>query len=296
MTDNEYQIVGLNTIHYIDKVVYDWNVSDEFAIKHTFLLIRLSDNTNFHLNLWTTKGMCSSGYTSASWAHFKLKSVPSLGSFHYRPISPLTLSIQSDNEYTLNCKCEYFKSKCDTQLLHFSLYGLNDDEYYPEGFYQINMDLFESTPRAKDNRQVWLFEGNYKNISYIAKNISELKVYDGPLQDVIYDDVIVHLSGVRVNDVVNLIYGPHDLHHVVIEDMSFDGEPPVWIFTGPSGTGKSYIASHLLNSNVYETDSSPQLDKTLIEGSNIIVHGNKYNYTLDDIRKLLSSYIVARFN
>ena len=57
---------------------------------------------------------------------------------------------------------------------------------------------------------------------------------------------------------------------------------PVYIFNGPSGLGKSYIASFLSNlKNIYETDSSDTLPSTI--DADIIVLGNKYHFSKDDI-------------
>lgn len=56
---------------------------------------------------------------------------------------------------------------------------------------------------------------------------------------------------------------------------------PVWVFTGDSGVGKSYIASQLKDLIVFETDSVEELPNEII--ANVIVLGNKYNYTLEDI-------------
>lgn len=56
---------------------------------------------------------------------------------------------------------------------------------------------------------------------------------------------------------------------------------PVWIFKGKSNSGKSYLASKLNGLEVYETDISPILPDVIT--ASVIVLGNKYNYTVDDI-------------
>ena len=60
---------------------------------------------------------------------------------------------------------------------------------------------------------------------------------------------------------------------------------PVWIFIGPSNSGKSYLSSQLKDVSVYETDSSPNLP-TIINES-VVVLGNKYQFSLKDIRERL---------
>ena len=60
---------------------------------------------------------------------------------------------------------------------------------------------------------------------------------------------------------------------------------PVWIFKGDSALGKSYLAGIIANSDrmktVYETDAHEEL--TDISHEDIIVIGNKYNYSVEDV-------------
>lgn len=63
---------------------------------------------------------------------------------------------------------------------------------------------------------------------------------------------------------------------------------PVWIFIGNSGLGKSYLAGIISNfgymKEVYETDSHEKLGKI---HEDIIVIGNKYSYSVEDIEKYI---------
>lgn len=61
---------------------------------------------------------------------------------------------------------------------------------------------------------------------------------------------------------------------------------PVWIFKGKSGLGKSYLASILINNSnlkIYETDSNEKIPNIICE--DIIVIGNKYNFSIEEIEK-----------
>lgn len=61
---------------------------------------------------------------------------------------------------------------------------------------------------------------------------------------------------------------------------------PVWIIRGQSGLGKSYLTSMLFNNSnltIYETDSNSKLADIICE--DIIVVGNKYNFSIEDIEK-----------
>lgn len=63
---------------------------------------------------------------------------------------------------------------------------------------------------------------------------------------------------------------------------------PVWIFTGDSNIGKSYLA-HLISNNedkeVYETDEDSNLPNKIV--ADIVVIGNKYKYSAGDVKSKL---------
>lgn len=58
---------------------------------------------------------------------------------------------------------------------------------------------------------------------------------------------------------------------------------PVWIFRGKSNSGKSFIASKLNELEVYETDSNENLPNKIT--ASIIVIGNKYHFSISEIKK-----------
>ena len=60
---------------------------------------------------------------------------------------------------------------------------------------------------------------------------------------------------------------------------------PVWIFKGYSGLGKTSLAIQLENEDVYDTDISSKLPECITES--IVVLGNKYGHTLEDIKTRL---------
>lgn len=71
---------------------------------------------------------------------------------------------------------------------------------------------------------------------------------------------------------------------------------PVYIFTGPSAIGKSTMAS-MLDRTVYETDRALCLPEVI--AADIVVCGNKYPHTIEDIElRLFGSpdVIVVRFD
>lgn len=60
---------------------------------------------------------------------------------------------------------------------------------------------------------------------------------------------------------------------------------PVWIFKGCSGLGKTSLAIQLENEDVYDTDISSKLPECITES--VVVLGNKYGHTLEDIKTRL---------
>lgn len=60
---------------------------------------------------------------------------------------------------------------------------------------------------------------------------------------------------------------------------------PVWIFKGYSGLGKTSLAIQLENEDVYDTDISSKLPECITES--VVVLGNKYGHTLEDIKTRL---------
>ena len=70
-----------------------------------------------------------------------------------------------------------------------------------------------------------------------------------------------------------------------IQTDRYIDKPTTRIFIGDSVTGKSYIA-HKIDECVYETDSCSSLPDNL--DYDIIVVGNKYKYTLEEIKQRIS--------
>jgi hypothetical protein len=82
-------------------------------------------------------------------------------------------------------------------------------------------------------------------------------------------------------------YYPGGCHYINLEFFVPTGrgvdKPVIFIFTGKSGIGKSFIASKLQGMEVYETDSNQTLNIPLT--TNVVVLGNKYDYTVEDVVK-----------
>lgn len=214
MSDNNYEphlwklkVVGVQETKYVDTRLDGHNCNftetpTEFTKHIIYCKSLVFKNSYAAIELYEREHECSSGWTSARTAYRDIKyNIDTIGPFTHIPKKPIEIEINTNEE----CHDE------STSVYTYSEYGCGD-EWYPTGSYQINMDLFEKTPRYKDKRVVYIFKGQ-------------------------------------------------------------------------SGVGKSYIASNLSNMDIYETDSSDKLPDNIY--ANVVVLGNKYDYTIDDVKHRL---------
>ena len=155
----------------------------------------------YEVRLWEEHGDCYSGWCPASWGHCSIYEVDSfIGMTHKLKCENLSFEIELD---------EISDGDIDNNI--FSVSYNDHDTWYPSGFINVNMDLFEEINRSMPKR-------------------------------------------------------------------------PVWIFKGASCLGKSYLAGIIANSDrmktVYETDAHETLTDI---HEDIIVVGNKYNHSIEDI-------------
>lgn len=66
----------------------------------------------------------------------------------------------------------------------------------------------------------------------------------------------------------------------------------VYVFYGPSGVGKSYIADHLSELSVYDTDCNEALPDVIY--TDVVVVGNKYKHSIDDVTGRLFKEPIVR--
>ena len=65
---------------------------------------------------------------------------------------------------------------------------------------------------------------------------------------------------------------------------------PVWVFTGQSGLGKSFLAHHLSKMIIFETDSVDQLPNEIT--ADIVVLGNKHKYSKTELEKRIEGELI----
>jgi hypothetical protein len=197
------KIIGLRIEKYIDKEVSghncDFKYTDAEFEKHIICGV-LSNNRKVEIELSRSEGECGSGWAKASWGNIKVTEVKKFNGYTHIPKEVLNIKDIEPN----------FEGDITTNV--FYIYENGGCDYYPSGGYNVRMELFKETERAKNLR-------------------------------------------------------------------------PVWIFKGESNSGKSFLASKLNDIEVYETDSNEILPDNIV--ASVIVLGNKYNFTIDEIEEKL---------
>lgn len=198
-------IVGMtNTYHVTEHWEghnCDFTVTKVIGEKHDLYGYSGTTRTPVCIRLSSYEGQCGSGWCASSWANLDIEEVDHFPPFSFVPSTPnkqFQITINPEEDFI---KCEAFE---------FSSYGY--DEYYPAGYYFLNFDVFQKTPRYSDKRVVF-------------------------------------------------------------------------VFCGESGVGKSYLTGMMRNVKVYETDSKETLPDVIYE--DVVVIGNKYDYSIDDIKSRL---------
>lgn len=191
METKKFKVFGLRIEKYLKQTCfrndydYDFEYGKEIADKNILLLLD-KDNEKYELELYEEQGECSSGYTTASWAYAKFKNVKSFKGFTHKIIKDIYIDL-TFNEFT-------GIEDCENEVFEFSFDG--GDSYYPMGYYQVNVNLFRASARAKDKMPIWIFIGaSGVGKSYIASHLKGLTVFETDsyenLPDKITERVIV---------------------------------------------------------------------------------------------------------
>ena len=204
------KVVGLRVEKYIDEAVdleHDvFKYHDEEFTRH--IICCVEGNDKYEIKLWCTEGICPSGYTTARWAHCLVEKVNAFNGFNYVPKDNLTI-------YNLS---EGYHTNIDNKIFKISNDG--GDEYYPSGYYWLDIKLFDKCSRIKENRPVWIFIGKSNmGKSFIAAH-TDLSVYEtdskDELKDIITDDIVVLGNKYKyfINDIKERLFGNPEIHIV----------------------------------------------------------------------------------
>lgn len=191
--------------------------------------------------------------------------------------------------------------------------GLRKEIYIGTEISGFNMDfeykdvektkyIFNCVDASYDKYEVTIWEedgmcgSGYTTASWGNIAIKEVKNFSGfqykPKKEIVFD---LDTEAENIfNDAFNVsLYGddhyyPRGFVNAVMQNFKENNrvktQRPVWIFSGKSGLGKSFLAHKIEGLKVYETDSYPDLPESIKE--DIIVIGNKYEFNIEDIKKL----------
>ena len=180
-----------------------------------------------------------------------------------------------------NCNFKY----TDTELERHILFALRDDNTKVK----ITLEAEEgecysgwtTATRARYTQEVI---NNFEGFTHVPKTHIEIDDYSD-FPDDITNDVFTFSAYGGDSYYPSGSYSVNmNLFEQTIRHLE---KRPVWIFYGKSNSGKSFLSHKLNNLTVYETDSDKNLPKELNE--DIIVVGNKYSFSLDNIEKLLKN-------
>jgi len=215
------EIMGIQETIYVQNRLKGKNCKftsyKEILNKHT-VFGYIKNDQKIAINLEKIERECDSGWSIAKIAIIEVKQINNFQPFTHVPKKKIEikmpLKIDHDN-------IEVTSQVFENQVFKFD--NIGEDEYYPNGTYAINFDLFKKTPRFKQDRVVW-------------------------------------------------------------------------IWTGPSGLGKTFLSSKMVNLEVYETDFSNKLPNVIY--ADIIIIGNKYKFTIDDVKTKIfgkAQVIISKF-
>lgn len=209
--------------------------TDEYNVSHKVVI-----TAEYH--------SCSSGWCASTTGRCSdPEYVERVGQLHYIPKSDLIISLIRYNS-DKKCMSEYWDDTLivtSDEVVVFNISRNGGDPYYPMGSVTFNEDLFNKTCR--------LLEVEHPP-AVPSADTAEFFTRDivGKTPSGIMGMLVLGNSGAR-SDIKRQIY----------------------VFYGPSCTGKSFMSSKLESLPVYETDQKAELPDDLIDHS-VIVVGNRY--------------------
>jgi hypothetical protein len=130
---------------------------------------------------------------------------------------------------------------------------------------------------------IWIFLKNSRlslNLTLSSLLSSDIKYNSVIRSNIVILDDSLPFSKLRQNLIGSIIY---------VKFSNDKDDNCVWIFRGDSNLGKSYLA-HCSDLSVFETDAHSTLPHNITE--DIIVLGNKYCHSLNDIKSCVTKTII----
>lgn len=222
------KIIGLRIEKYVGNSVKGYNCKFTYTNKECerHILCCIVNNSNVEITLQQDEGQCGSGWCESTDASLSAKTVSSFNGITYfakdKNLNIEMLPNFASNGYNTSVWIEQVNrvDEFANEVFYFSSDG--GDFYYPCGYYNVNMDLFVKTIRAKEKRPVWIFIGE-SNIgkSYLSSLMSQkLTVYETDsnqtLPDVLTESIIVVGNKYKfdISDITKRIFGESEIIYV----------------------------------------------------------------------------------
>jgi hypothetical protein len=283
-----YDFIGIREFKHVDYAID--NGSREVTRYYVYLSQEIDGETQkYLLQIDNHYHDCQSGYCDATT--FTMQQIRKIdgkvGTIHYRLRGDLTqkvklVKVNSDNMPDI---LDYALETIDgTRIISCSIFG-NDRsyEYYPDGFAKLELETLVPTIRLPKLRLVYVFIGDSHDI---CSSITDLQVYNtdsnSELPKDIYNNHVI-VIGDKYPDHHKLVLTALSSKNIQIvlvtgnpSSLPESSQSHVFMFTGASCIGKSFVASHLTNLEVYESDMAEELPENLSDNK-LIVIGNKYH-------------------
>jgi len=178
--------------------------------------------------------------------------------------------------------------------------------YYPVDYYNDNSDHYSL--KKTRNKPVWIITG--ERLTTYNSKIYDILYYLGDYIDIsnerlplkIWNDFIILRNTNSIFNIPNYINQRRDIRKNCIKCLQFininfniyrigkDNQPVVYIFYGEPNLGQDHIAKSIKSISKYSVFFTDKKKRERLLGklpdyidSDIIVLGNKYNFTLSDI-------------
>lgn len=210
------KIIGMRIEKYIEQNIEgdycEFEYYNEEMERHILYGIN-SDGQKVKITLYKERGICYSGWTTASWGRIEIEYIDSFEGYDYKPIKELIIDdITNEKIEDFN---DYETEDIENEVFSVSYNG--GDFYYPLGYYEVNMDLFRKTARAKEKRPVWILTGGSNLGKSFLSHKTGLTVYETDYNELlpaqITEDIIVigNKYSFTVNEVVGKLFGDNEI-------------------------------------------------------------------------------------
>lgn len=201
------RVLGLTVMKFVGEMTtgHNCDFTQEPQEQEKYILHCINDDhtcISFDITLEECYGECGSGWCTASWGYMTMKNTTNSAKmpWTHKIKEKVIIDMNKDDEEISNIVFKY--SEC------------GGDEYYPTGYVDINMELFEELPRAKKERPVYIFVGpsgiGKSTLGYFLSDDLEIFETDSidELPNLITADVVIvgNRKEFEINDIIDRLF------------------------------------------------------------------------------------------